>query len=342
MTAHLDRQTMDAYTRRLLVGSELLRVDDHLASCPECRELMRPQDLEEEVNAIVAQIAGPAVENKRVRSAALAATLAGAALLGAAFFFLRDRLPRQDAATRGVASPRVSKTAGGPAIRYVLQDEGRQIGLRDDGTIAGLQLGDNRWNEFLARALRDGQIPHPPRDPALSSGRETLLGPETSDDLAAVRPINEVVLETRPRFQWKSGDATARYVVQVFDEDFRLVMASPAISDTFWTSSAALERSRLYSWQVTASSSSGSQVAPRPPQPQARFRILSATDAEDIQRAREMTPVSHLLLGLVFSRKGLFNDAEKEFRMLLAENPDSPVAKRLHEHARRAASTTVP
>jgi hypothetical protein len=70
-------------------------------------------------------------------------------------------------------------------------------------------------------------------------------------------------------------------------------------------------------------------TSPRPPAPQARFRVLDRAKADELARARRAYPSSHLALGLLYAEAGLLKEAEQELRLLRKANPDSEIARRL-------------
>jgi hypothetical protein len=70
-------------------------------------------------------------------------------------------------------------------------------------------------------------------------------------------------------------------------------------------------------------------TSPRPPAPQAKFRVLDQAKANEIARAKRDFASSHLTLGLLYADAGLLREAEQEFRSLRRANPDSDVARNL-------------
>ena len=70
-------------------------------------------------------------------------------------------------------------------------------------------------------------------------------------------------------------------------------------------------------------------TAPRPPAPQARFRILDQAKADELANARREYASSHLALGLLYAEAGLLKEAEEELRALQTANPDSEIARSL-------------
>jgi len=63
--------------------------------------------------------------------------------------------------------------------------------------------------------------------------------------------------------------------------------------------------------------------------PEARFKVLEQAKAGEIERAKKAYGNQHLALGLVYAEAGLLDEAEREFRALVAANPTSAEAKRL-------------
>jgi hypothetical protein len=70
-------------------------------------------------------------------------------------------------------------------------------------------------------------------------------------------------------------------------------------------------------------------ITPRPPAPQAKFRILDRAKANEIMQARRAYASSHLTLALLYTDAGLLDEAERELRALQKANPNSEIARRL-------------
>jgi hypothetical protein len=138
-----------------------------------------------------------------------------------------------------------------------------------------------------------------------------------------------VVLSDRPTFHWSPLAGATGYRVEVYDEKFNLAAASPEVAVTSWTAPAPLERGAIHSWQVKALKEGRDVLAPRPPAGQALFRVLDADGAGRLARVRREHGSSHLLLGILYGRAGLLDDAERELRAVQRENPDSEVVRRL-------------
>ncbi|HWS71875.1 MAG TPA: hypothetical protein VN605_07150, partial [Thermoanaerobaculia bacterium] len=78
-------------------------------------------------------------------------------------------------------------------------------------------------------------------------------------------------------------------------------------------------------------------TAPAPPAPMARFGVLDAPRAKEIDRLASQQPPSHLALGIAYAEAGALPDAEREFRVLVEENRGSDSARRLLDSVRTFA-----
>jgi len=115
----------------------------------------------------------------------------------------------------------------------------------------------------------------------------------------------------------------------VFDDKFDRVMKSEPQSSTRWRPPIRLNRGQVYSWEVMAFKDGQEITAPTAPAPRARFRVLRLAEVKDLIEARGREPRSHLALGVICARMGLVNEAETEFNILVKQNPDSVLARRL-------------
>ncbi|HKE59277.1 MAG TPA: hypothetical protein VKB46_21360, partial [Pyrinomonadaceae bacterium] len=132
----------------------------------------------------------------------------------------------------------------------------------------------------------------------------------------------------RPTFRWSTLEGASEYVVEIYDSNFKLVAASPQHTGNSWTS-PSLPRGRVYAWQVKAIKEGQEITAPRPPAPQAKFRVLDQAKTDEIERARRAYPSSHLVMGLLYADAGLLKESEQELRLLQKANPDSEIARSL-------------
>lgn len=231
-------------------------------------------------------------------------------------------------------SPAARRTTQ-PAIVVALNDGGRRIALDDAGNLVGLERLPESDRRAVKSALASGRVSTPRALAGLTAGGGPLLGGGGEGDgggaaFAPVTPVGTVVRAARPSFKWQALEGATSYVVNVFDTSFNKVATSGAVTGVEWTPSAgALARGRVYVWQVTALRGGEEVTAPAPGEPEARFEVLEAGSARALDAAQRAAGDSRLALGVLYARAGLLDEAEREFRTLLEENPASATAQKL-------------
>ena len=106
-------------------------------------------------------------------------------------------------------------------------------------------------------------------------------------------------------------------------------MASPEIASLSWTATQSLSRGQVYSWQVKAVKDGQEVTVPRPPAPQAKFRVIDQGRLNEILAAEQAYGSSHLTLALLYARAGLLKEAERQLLVLQSANPRSEIVRKL-------------
>jgi hypothetical protein len=148
-------------------------------------------------------------------------------------------------------------------------------------------------------------------------------------EFAVIEPVGHVVLTSSPTFRWSAMEGASGYVVEVYDDQFKLAASSHQLTERSWTTPQSLARGKVYSWQVKAIKDGQEVTSPRPPAPQAKFRVLDQGRVNEIANAKRAYASSHLTLGLLYAEAGLLREAEQEFRLLRRANPNSEIARNL-------------
>jgi len=146
-------------------------------------------------------------------------------------------------------------------------------------------------------------------------------------EFSVMDPVGVVLMTNQPAFRWSAMEGATGYVVEVYDEQFKRVASSPQLTSLSWTTT--LPNGKVYSWQVKATKNGQEMTSPRPPAPQAKFRVLDQAKVNELARARRAYGSSHLTLGLLYAEAGLLKEAETEFRALRRANPNSELARSL-------------
>ena len=233
-----------------------------------------------------------------------------------------------------------------PAVRVVLEDSSGSIALDAQGRWSGWPVQSVALDEQIRRVLGSQKL-EIPVEALLPRGRHASLrgdSPEAPPSFL-LGPVGIVVEEDRPVFRWRPVARAREYLVTVSTEDGETLIKSPPVVTTEWTPAHPLKRGQSYLWQVTAATASGAITAPRPPEPEARFRVLEAQTLEGLQEARRAASGSHLVLGILYAKAGLLDDAERELMALATLNPNTAIPKDLLADLRRqrlqkAAPTT--
>ncbi|HKP83140.1 MAG TPA: hypothetical protein VJT69_14010 [Pyrinomonadaceae bacterium] len=343
-------QTADCVDRHLS-GEALQIVNDHLSACEHCAFAVA--DLRAFRNEIAPSLDrdyGPTTAPVRAVKSGWFASLfkvapvpafggvALAILLLAAIAWIIWRTPKENKQEVVVAPTPVSQPIPSiepslppqpaPVVVAQLNDGGSVLSLDQEGKLSGADNLPPAYQNLLKKALTSQKIERSSELQGLIRPSSTLMGSDNKPrEFAVVEPVGNVVLSNQPSFRWTTLEGATGYVVEVYDDQFKLVASSPELTNRSWTTSLA--RGKVYSWQVKAIKDGQEVTSPRPPAPQAKFRVLDQGKANEIAKAKRAYGSSHLTLGLLYADAGLLREAEQEFRLLRRANPDSDVARNL-------------
>jgi len=221
-----------------------------------------------------------------------------------------------------------AKRPGGAPL--ALKDGNRQILIDEKGELLGFDMLPADYRDALKDALTAGRITIlPPPETTLGQKGSTLGSRPQGRTFEALSPAGTAVEDTRPVFEWQPLPGATSYTVFVKDLATGAEIEGQPTGRTTWTSDKPLVRGHQYAWMVEAAIDGQRVRAPAPEKPFATFRILDEQQAREISLARKAWGSSHLVMGLVYARAGLAREAEKEFRELVAANPESSTARSL-------------
>jgi hypothetical protein len=211
-----------------------------------------------------------------------------------------------------------------------LNDSGGIIRLDEKGNLQGLTTLSPANQQLIKNALQNGRIVTPSAISEVTTKAGVLMGSSSPGvSFALQSPVGTFVQSSRPVFRWRSLKGTSSYVVTVYDAAFQVIAKSGELSRTEWMPPDELERGITFRWQVTANVGGRQVKSPVPPAPEARFKVLESSKAEELQHIRQTFTDSHLALGVLYAQAGLLDDAERELQMLIRANPQANIAKRL-------------
>ncbi|HEY0764671.1 MAG TPA: hypothetical protein VGD61_20005 [Pyrinomonadaceae bacterium] len=353
-TSHLTSDQSAEYVDKSLSGETLQVVVDHLGNCEQCT--LAVEDLRAFRNEIAPSLDreyGPATVPVRTKSSwreslfsrfrvSPVPAFAGAALAVLLLVFVawivwrRPGNEHQEVVV--VPSPTVQPTpAPVPSVQpepvavvAQLNDGAGVVSLDQGGKLSGVDNLPAGYQDLLKKALTGQRIEKSAQLQGLTRPPSVLMGSDDQPrEFSVIEPGGNVLLSDRPSFRWTRMEGATGYVVEVYDDQFKLVSSSPQITSLTWTATQALPRGQVYSWQVKAIKDGQETTSPRPPAPQAKFRVLDQTKANELARAKRAYGSSHLALGLLYAEAGLLKEAEAELRLLRRANPDSEIAQKL-------------
>jgi anti-sigma factor RsiW len=367
-TAHLSYEQLAAYANGHAGEMDREIVESHLEDCYECTaELQDLQGFKEELATYRQKEYAPArrtfiqgrpgtlLQRPALRITLQIATIAAVALLCAwtATLPLRkqvgdlndrlNELREQNEALRAQVSTtedlerrvaelqraQVEVLSSSPQIALALNDDG-VVALDRRGYLIGLEALPSSLRERLGSALSSGQITLPQEARDLAGKQGMLLGGSGEGvPFALISPVGKVIEAERPTLRWKPLSEATSYTVTISDSNFNEVARSADLRGTQWQVPHSLKRGGVYTWQVIAVKDGRQFKSPTPPAPDAKFKVLGQEEAEQIERAKDKYPNSHLLPGMLYSQAGLVDEAEREFEALVAANPNVPIARKL-------------
>lgn len=238
----------------------------------------------------------------------------------------------KDSTDKNDAPPLSASTPSGETDPTLLsfRDADARVTVHAGGRVVGLDSLSPAHRQLVGRMLTTARVETPRRSWDDRRGGDALMGgADGGVAFSLLSPVGQVVRDVRPTLRWTPLEGAESYVVTVRDSHARTIAMSGPLSAAEWSVSQPLRRGVVYSWKVLAVKNGEETVSPPPAAADARFKVLEETRAEELIRAEELRPRSRLLLGALYARAGLLDEAEREFQKLSEENPRSRVARKL-------------
>jgi predicted anti-sigma-YlaC factor YlaD len=360
---HLDFDQLVSLADDNLDDEDKEIVNIHLRACERCREDVRSflefrRQIESAINISPApgqpvkwteKLAGwlyrPKAQLRPLYAGTVIVAL-GLALL--AFFLLRyDRKKDQRALTTPspetiTPSPQPSVSEQPTPIHGIrpttdkdiiasLRDGDRKIVISRTGAVRGIEAIPDSLRQPIRDALLSQEIRKPESLNEIASEQGAARGNnDRKSPFKLMRPGRNVIAEDQPVFEWQPVEGASNYEVQIADSRGREVANSGRLpaSVTQWSPATPLKRGVIYSWAVSAIISSQAVTSPAPTAPEMKFKILEAAKMRQLEQLRGRG-FSHLVLGVFYAREGMLAEAEREFQVLVKDNPDSQIAANL-------------
>ncbi|MBX7223372.1 MAG: zf-HC2 domain-containing protein [Blastocatellia bacterium] len=158
----------------------------------------------------------------------------------------------------------------------------------------------------------------------------TLLGKTPQElEVKIVGPWTTFVAETQPILRWETGNQGGTTVVTIFDAQYNQIAQSPPLSETSWQVPFELAPGQFYSWEVSTTVNGKTVVAPLPPSPEARFKVLSRMERKALEGQLEKAGNEPVQRGLALVQAGCVEAAEREFALVSPHHPQAAAVRKL-------------
>ena len=298
---HLSYEQMDDWVEDRLEPADREMVMSHIGLCPACaRQLIAYQDYAPAMAEPVRSAAQPVKVKRSFWSFLMQPQYAlGAAALIAfvviALVSRRTEPPPEIGAIVGPSSKAVEST--------VPSQESPAIGL---------MLTATAELDALPDSLRVGA-----KEAIEGAGRPaSLKGLEASPGATLEYPRAEVVEETQPVLRWKAFGDT--YDLSLYDGR-GLISRRGGLLETRWTPSSPLLRDHVYTWEVESKGAKHRGM----------FRVLGASQEQELQKVRAQHGGSHFVIGAVSEGLGLLTPAEQQFEAMAKDPAQAQQAQKL-------------
>jgi hypothetical protein len=223
----------------------------------------------------------------------------------------------------------------GPAtdkgIIALLRDGDREIVVSRTGAVRGIEAIPDNLRQPIRDALLSQKLRKPELLNEIVSNQGVARGNnEKKSTFRLLRPGRNVIAEDQPGFEWQAVEGASNFEVQIADSRGREVAKSGQLpaSATQWSPVTPLRRGVIYSWAVIAIINGQTVTSPAPTEPEMKFKILEASKMRQLEQLR-VRGFSHLALGVFYAREGMLAEAEREFQLLVKDNPASQIAASL-------------
>lgn len=359
---HLDPATIDAFVNDTLDPLERSTVKLHLEDCQECADEVN--DFRESLATMKASrehrggesvaIPSPKPRTRFSVPMRVAAAVALITFTTIALIVLYKWRTTSIQTTAGspptpLASPQAPDVVPSPALATspqlvknppgkgpvekeadviaVLKDGPNEITLDRSGNVSGLPSMPSGSRDAVKEALSGESIARPGVLDEIATTAVSERGTTGNEERIRIAgPTNRVIVENQPTLRWNLSKTAEAYRVEIADATFHQIAKSedlPATSQN-WKSPTQLKRGAVYTWTIRAVDKTGQSS---PISSQAKFKVLGENGLRELNQLRLRQ--SHLALGLFYAREGMIAEAEREFGILVKDNPDSAVAKKL-------------
>jgi hypothetical protein len=363
---HLDPAMIEAFVDDTLDALDRSTTKLHLEDCMECSAEVT--DLRESLATMKAAAPADGRQSPETRSgrrvvftmpmriAATVALITFAAIALVAVFRWRSSSPSITTGSQPtpVASPQVPSLGPSPStgvnpptlaenpppkesreepLQVIAKDGPNEIAIDRGGNVVGAPSLPAESRDAMKEALTEERLNRPSVLDEVASAEVSVRASSGNEErISIIYPTSMVIKDNKPTLRWKPSKTAEAYRLEIADETFHQVAKSEDLPATIqsWTPATALKRGGIYTWTIRGVNKAGeasSLVS------QGKFKVLSEDKVRELNQLRAGSQ-SHLALGLFYAREGMIADAEREFGILVKDNPDSAVLKKLLKNVR--------
>ncbi|HLM24839.1 MAG TPA: hypothetical protein VK274_07250, partial [Pyrinomonadaceae bacterium] len=245
-SAHLTAQQTADYVDQNIAGETLQMVDDHLSGCEQCSVAVADlRVFRDEIAPSLDHRYGPAQTSeggwlRKFESlfkigplpAFGAAALAGLVLATIAWLVWRTPAEQPQEVVVASPTPPVSQPSPspepslqpppGPVVAQLNDGEG-VLSLDQGGKLSGADALPPVYQNLVKKALTSQRIEKSSQLQGLTRAGSSLMGSnKQTREFSVLEPVGSVSLSNRPPFRWSAMEGATSYVVEVYDDQFKL------------------------------------------------------------------------------------------------------------------------
>ncbi len=225
-----------------------------------------------------------------------------------------------------------SRNGSGLDLVARLNDAGGVVAIDQEGNLSGLESVPQEWREEAKEVLL-AQAVVIPGEVQEFIGRDERI--RSGPTIELVYPVATAIQNDQPTVRWRPVNGVESYTVAVLNLEWEPIAESATITQLEWTLPDPLQRGRVYIWRVTPVRNSNTTIPLLPSPGEAKFKVLETEKIEELRQFRTQFPGAHLVLGIMYARAGLLDEAERELQLLVGANPESTLANKLLDSLRQ-------
>ncbi len=181
----------------------------------------------------------------------------------------------------------------------------------------------------VEKKLRTGKLPADMQVAMLDSD-DMVRGPQGTIEINKISPKPASIAPNTPSFKWEAVDGADKYRVEVSKLDGTTALYEETSVNEFQSTKALT--TGYYKWTVWVRLG---EYAEWNPSQAIWFRVLSKNESDLLSGAKARYSDSHLVMGTVYEKLGMNDEAQSEFKALVRENPNSKLARKMLDGVRQ-------